>query len=126
MKKQKLEGKIIEIGNLEQGKTKEGYDWKNQHIILSTDPEEGYSICLTFLNSNTKLVKGFRVDEWVEVEYYLTSKEYKGNWFTDIVVLDMERIEPELEVDNHEDTVLHDDDVDQVELSSDLEETPIE
>jgi hypothetical protein len=77
-----LEGKIIQVNELQSGQGKNG-PWKKQEYILETKSQYPKKVCVT--------VWGDKIDQFnlnqhedVTLSIELESREYNGRWYTDV------------------------------------------
>ena len=77
-----LEGKIVQINQLQSGQGKNG-TWKKQEYIVETKSQYPKKVCVT--------VWGDKIDQFalnqnddVKISIELESREYNGRWYTDV------------------------------------------
>ena len=77
-----LEGKIIQVNQLQSGQGKNG-TWKKQEYIVETKSQYPKKVCVT--------VWGDKIDQFalnqnddVKLSIELESREYNGRWYTDV------------------------------------------
>lgn len=77
-----LEGKIIQVNQLQSGQGKNG-TWKKQEYIVETKSQYPKKVCVT--------VWGDKVDQFslnqnedVKLSIELESREFNGRWYTDV------------------------------------------
>jgi hypothetical protein len=77
-----LEGKIIQVNQLQSGQGKNG-TWKKQEYIVETKSQYPKKVCVT--------VWGDKIDQFnlnqnddVTLSIELESREYNGRWYTDV------------------------------------------
>ena len=77
-----LEGKIVQVNQLQSGQSKNG-SWKKQEFILETKSQYPKKVCVT--------VWGDKIDQFnlsqnddVTLSIELESREYNGRWYTDV------------------------------------------
>lgn len=89
----KVEGKVVKILEEQSGKGKNG-PWKKQDFILETGGEYAKKICITQWGDK---IDKFDVQEGEEITVYIDiqSREYKGNWYTDVKAWKVERGGPD-------------------------------
>jgi hypothetical protein len=85
----KVKGKVIKILEEQSGQGKNG-PWKKQDFILETPGKYPKKICITQWGDK---IDQFNVQEDEEVTVYvdIQSREYKGNWYTDVKAWKVER-----------------------------------
>ncbi len=85
----KIKGKVTQILEEQSGTGKNG-PWKKQDFILKTEGEYGKKVCIT--QWGDKIDKfGVQEDEELTVYIDIQSREYKGNWYTDVKAWKVER-----------------------------------
>lgn len=77
-----LEGKVIQVNELQSGQGKNG-TWKKQEYIVETKSQYPKKVCVT--------VWGDKVDQFslnqnedVKLSIELESREFNGRWYTDV------------------------------------------
>ena len=77
-----LEGKIIQVNQLQSGQGKNG-TWKKQEYIVETKSQYPKKVCVT--------VWGDKIDQFalnqnddVKLSIELESREYNNRWYTDV------------------------------------------
>ena len=77
-----LEGKIVQVNQLQSGQGKNG-TWKKQEYIVETKSQYPKKVCVT--------VWGDKIDQFsltqnedVTLSIELESREYNGRWYTDV------------------------------------------
>ena len=77
-----LEGKIVQVNQLQSGQGKNG-TWKKQEYIIETKSQYPKKVCVT--------VWGDKIDQFnlnqnedVTLSIELESREYNGRWYTDV------------------------------------------
>lgn len=79
-----IEGKIIDLMPPKTGESARG-SWKKQEIIIETDDTYPKKVCL--INWNDKInIDGLNPGVTVKAYVNIESREYNGNWFTDVKV----------------------------------------
>ncbi|MFW5721075.1 MAG: DUF3127 domain-containing protein [Bacteroidota bacterium] len=89
-----LEGKVIEIIEPKTGESARG-PWKKQEIILETEDAYPKKICMINWNDKvdiSSLQTGQRVKAFINIE----SREYNGNWFTDVKIWKIETTDADI------------------------------
>ena len=85
----KVKGKVVQVLVIQSGTGKNG-KWRKQDFILETPGKYPKKICITQWGDK---IDQFDVQEDEEVTVYvdLQSREYKGNWYTDVKAWKVER-----------------------------------
>lgn len=86
-------GKVIKVLEEQSGEGKNG-PWKKQDFILETEGKYSKKICITQWGDK---IEQFDVKEGEEitVSIDIKSREYKGNWYTDVTAWKVERGGPD-------------------------------
>lgn len=85
-----VKGKIIEILEPKSGQSARG-SWKKQDFILETDDSFPKKVCISNWNDKVDLAAikpGSEVNAHINIE----SREYNGNWYTDVKVWKMDLV----------------------------------
>ena len=85
----KLSGKVVNILEEQSGEGKNG-PWRKRDFILETKGKYPKKVCITQWGDN---IDQQSVEEGAEVTVYfdIQSREYKGNWYTDVKAWKVER-----------------------------------
>ncbi len=85
----KLKGKVIKILEMQSGEGKNG-PWKKQDFILETPGKYPRKVCITQWGDQ---IEKNNVSEGEELTVFIDiqSREYKGNWYTDVKAWKVER-----------------------------------
>ncbi len=83
-----LEGKVIEVVEPKTGQSARG-PWKKQEIILETEDAYPKKVCM--INWNDKVdISSLQAGNRVKASINIESREYNGNWFTDVKIWKIE------------------------------------
>ncbi len=85
----KVKGKVIQILDMQSGEGKNG-PWKKQDFILETPGKYPRKICITQWGDQIDK-NNVSVDEEITAFIDIQSREYKGNWYTDVKAWKVER-----------------------------------
>jgi hypothetical protein len=77
-----LTAKLIQLMPVQSGMGKNG-EWKKQNIILETDGMYPKKVCITLWGDRIN-DPGLEVDNMLNVSFDIESREYNGNWYTDL------------------------------------------
>ncbi len=85
----KIKGEVVQILEEQSGTGKNG-PWKKQDFILETQGKYGKKICVTQWGDK---IDQFNVQEGESITVFIDiqSREYKGNWYTDVKAWKVER-----------------------------------
>lgn len=79
-----LQGRVIDILEPKSGQSARG-SWKKQEFIVETDETYPKKVCI--VNWNDKIdLSSLKKGEDVNVSINIESREYNGNWYTDVKV----------------------------------------
>lgn len=82
-----IKGKLIEVTPPTGGTSKAGKDWVKSFAVLETDGQYPKKIaCLLMKEDLISQMTTKRIGEVVSVEVNAESREYNGNWMTDLKV----------------------------------------
>jgi len=85
----KVKGKVIDILEEQSGKGKNG-PWKKRDFILETVGEYPRKICITQWGDQIEK-NPVTKDETITAFIDIQSREYKGNWYTDVKAWKIEK-----------------------------------
>lgn len=85
-----LEGKIIQVNQLQSGQGKNG-TWKKQEFIIETKSQYPKKVCVTVWGDKIDQF-GLNQNEDVKLSIELESREYNGRWYTDVRAWKAEKI----------------------------------
>lgn len=85
----KIEGKVTQVLEEQSGTGKNG-KWRKQDFILETQEKHPKKVCITQWGDK---IDKFNVQEGEELTVFfnIQSREYKGNWYTDVKAWKVER-----------------------------------
>lgn len=85
----KLKGKVTQILEEQSGTGKNG-PWRKQDFILETKEKYPKQVCITQWGDK---IDKFDIEEGEELTVFfnIQSREYKGNWYTDVKAWKVER-----------------------------------
>lgn len=76
-----LTAKLIQLMPVQTGMGKNG-EWKKQNIILETDGMYPKKVCISLWGD--KVNESLQVGTILDVSFDIESREYNGNWYTDL------------------------------------------
>lgn len=79
-------GQLVEIGQLMQGRSKSGQEWKRRTFVLQWQDPEGYEHELAFntFGAVTDQLGKYNPGDLVTVSFSIQSKEFGGKWYTNL------------------------------------------
>jgi len=85
----KISGKVLDILEMQSGESKNG-PWKKQDFILETPGKYPRKVCVTQWGDQVdqnNIQKGEEITAFIDIQ----SREYKGNWYTDVKAWKVEK-----------------------------------
>jgi hypothetical protein len=80
-----VNGKIVNILNVESGTSKAGKEWKKQSFVIDTGDQYNPNVCFSlFGDDKIAMVASYSVGQDVEVSFNLSSREFNGKWYHNI------------------------------------------
>lgn len=100
----KLKGEVIEILDEQSGTGKNG-PWRKQDFILETKEKYPKKVCITQWGDK---IDQFDIEEGEELTVFfnIQSREYKGNWYTDVKAWKVERGDVDSQEEDPEERVI--------------------
>lgn len=77
-----LTAKLIQVLPLQTGTGKNG-EWRKQNIIVETDGMYPKKICISMWGDKINEAV-LQVGNMLDVSFDIESREYNGNWYTDL------------------------------------------
>jgi hypothetical protein len=78
----KVNGKIVNVLDVETGESKAGKEWKKQVFVIDTGAQFNPTIAFqVFGDEKIKTLKGFGKGQEVEVLFNVSSREFNGKWY---------------------------------------------
>lgn len=98
----KIKGKVVEILEEQSGTGKNG-PWRKQDFILETKEKYPKKVCITQWGDK---IDKFDINEGEELTVFfnIQSREYKGNWYTDVKAWKVQRGDVDADEDPEERT----------------------
>lgn len=78
-----LTGKLIEILQPAKGEGRNG-TWEKQPFVIETSEQYPKKICIMLWNDKAAMIRNFNVGDTLKVSVNVASREYNGNWYTDV------------------------------------------
>jgi hypothetical protein len=85
----KLSGKVVKVLDEQSGESKNG-PWKKRDFILETPGKYPRKVCITQWGEQidqADVKEGEEITAFIDIQ----SREYKGNWYTDVKAWKVER-----------------------------------
>lgn len=82
-----IQGKIIQIGQVQSGRSQKGNDWAKQDFVIETEEKFPKKIAMTIMKQD--LINAFyyyQVGYNIKCSINIESKEYNGKWYTQVNV----------------------------------------
>lgn len=83
-----IKGKFLELLEAKTGESQRG-SWKKQDFIIETDDQFPKKVCISNWNDKVDL-SGITTGTILTAHINVESREYNGNWYTDVKVWKME------------------------------------
>lgn len=82
-------GKVVFIGEITSGSTKDGKDWRKQDLVIEWGNKFKERLCATFFNDKVEQLSNLNVGDAVTLEYTSTSRSWASptgevKWFHNI------------------------------------------
>lgn len=82
--KASIYAKVMSIGDIMEGKTKNGDDWKKRTVVVSENGSER-KLAIDFMGEDRlKQIDGINVGDMVIISFDVYSRDYVGKWYTTI------------------------------------------
>ena len=78
----KVTGKLVKVLDKQQGTTQKGSEWVKQDFVIETDAKFNPEICFTLFGEEKVSMLTQSIGDELEVSYNLSSREYKGKYYT--------------------------------------------
>lgn len=83
-----IKGKLIAKMQLQSGTGSKG-EWKKQPFVILVEDKYPKNVCLTAWNKSVETLDNANIDDIVDLKFSIESREYKGNWYTDLKVFSL-------------------------------------
>lgn len=90
-----ITGKIVAIGDIQQGQGARGA-WTKQTIVIETMDQYPKKIACLLFNEMVTKAKGLNLGVTLALGIDIESREFNGRWYTDVKVWKMEGIQENL------------------------------
>tara|TARA_R100000655_G_scaffold54737_1_gene92699 strand:- start:55 stop:402 length:348 start_codon:yes stop_codon:yes gene_type:complete len=97
-RKMEVTGKLIKILNKHQGTTQAGKDWIKQDFVIETDAKFNPEICFTLFGEEKAQMLTQNIGDILTVQFNLSSREYKGKYYTQANAWKIDLMQEEIEV----------------------------
>lgn len=78
----KERGQVVAKLKLEEGTSKAGKSWEKQDFVIKTIEDKfPKTICFTLFGEKKDLISRIDVDEVVDVQFTVESREFNGKWY---------------------------------------------
>jgi len=78
----KVTGKLVKVLDKQQGTTQKGSEWIKQDFVIDTEAKYNPEICFTLFGEEKVSMLTQSIGDTIEVSYNLSSREYKGKYYT--------------------------------------------
>jgi len=91
-----VKGTLVKVLELQSGTSKAGKEWVKQSFVLDTGAKYNPEVCFNlFGQQKVDMLLEFSAGDNVTVLFNLSSREYKGNYYTSADVWQMQKDENE-------------------------------
>jgi hypothetical protein len=78
-----MKGKLVKVLDLQSGTSKAGKQWVKQSFVIDTGSQYNSELCFNlFGQDKVDLLRDVTIGDEVTVLFNLSSREYKGNYYT--------------------------------------------
>jgi len=78
-----MKGKLVKVLDLQSGTSKAGKQWVKQSFVIDTGSQYNSELCFNlFGDEKVALLKDVAIGDEFTVLFNLSSREYKGNYYT--------------------------------------------
>ena len=96
----KVTGKLVNVLNTQNGKSTNGKEWVKKDFVIETQAKYNPEICFTlFGKDKVSLLDDFSIGNEIEVHFNLSSREYKGKYYTQAQAWKIESVTTQQEED---------------------------
>lgn len=102
----KVTGMISHVLDVETGVSKAGKDWAKQSFVIDTNAAYNPLISFSlFGDDKIALLNSYKIGDAVTVSFNLSSREFKGKWYSSVDAWRLEKVEApqEKEEDDNDD-----------------------
>jgi|TARA_Y100000310_G_scaffold341551_1_gene441045 hypothetical protein len=79
-----VKGTIETILDIETGTSKAGKEWQKQSIVINNGDQYNPLLCIGFFGDKVDILKGKKVGDKVDVSINISSREFKGKYYTQV------------------------------------------
>jgi hypothetical protein len=92
-----MKGKLVKVLDAQKGVSKAGKEWIKTSIVLDNGAKFNPEICFNlFGQEKVDMLSDFNVGDDIEVLFNLSSREYKGNYYTSADIWKMKKVGQEV------------------------------
>tara|TARA_R110002167_G_scaffold121776_1_gene300148 strand:- start:161 stop:466 length:306 start_codon:yes stop_codon:yes gene_type:complete len=77
-----VKGVLLKVLDKEQGTSKAGKEWVKQSFVIKTDAKFNPEICFELFGEDKVAMLPILIGETLSVDFNLSSREYKGRYYT--------------------------------------------
>ena len=91
MQKYKLNGRLVEVGEVQTGTSRTGNEWRRMNFVVETESENGYKdkYCFRAFGPTVDLVGQIKLNDGCEVTFSVSCRQWQDKWFTDLMAEDV-------------------------------------
>ena len=90
-------GRIIHLGEVIQGTSKAGNEWKKRDVVIETIEQYSNKVCLNVWSDNVEHSL-LQIGATLKFSIAIQSREYNGKWYSDVTVI---RFESDVNIQNN-------------------------
>lgn len=91
--KLQIECKVIALNPVCSGISKQGNQWYKQEFIVETMDQYPRKVCVQVMGDKIdKFAHLIQVNNVLEIDFDVESREYNGRWFTNLTAYDMRQL----------------------------------
>ena len=78
-----IQGKVVRLGNLNEGTSARGA-WRKQELIIETIEQYPKQVCLVCWGDRVAEAQNFTPGQIIKAQISIESREFNGKWYTDV------------------------------------------
>jgi len=90
-------GRLVKILDKETGMSKSNKSWIKQNFVIETDAKYNPLICFDLFGEDKVDMLTFAIGDTINVEFNLSSREYKGKYYTQASAWKIENVSETVE-----------------------------
>ena len=77
-----IKGKLVQVLDIESGVSKANKEWSKGGVVLDTGDQYNPNICVGLFGDKLDLLQGFEIGDEITASVNISSREFKGKWYT--------------------------------------------